>query len=274
MSEIFFYITAAFYFAATAVFFAYLFTHKERLTLIGQYILIGGAVSHGLTILSRWVMSGHTPVTSMHESLIFFSWVLVVICLVVMYRYRQRVIGAFVTPFALVLLLMASFLPRDIIPLSPVLESYWLPVHVSIAFLGNAFFALAFFVGVMYVIQQRYLKSRKLSGMFYVLPSLDLLDELNYRCIQLGFTLLTLAIITGSIWSEYALADWMSDKVRVRQIWSFITWILYAALLHGRLTAGWRGRKAALLSGAAFLVLIGSFFIINFVLGGAHGLTD
>ncbi|MBE9528596.1 MAG: c-type cytochrome biogenesis protein CcsB [Proteobacteria bacterium] len=273
MSAIFYYITVALYFTATIVFIVYLFSHKEKLTLIGQYVLIGGAVSHTVTILARWVATGHAPFTSTHESFIFYSWMLVVVTLVIMFRYSQRVIGAFVTPFALVLLIMASFLPRDIIPLTPVLESYWLPVHVSIAFLGNAFFALAFFLGVMYLIQQKYLKSRKLSGMFYVLPSLDLLDELNYRCLQLGFTLLTLAIITGSIWSEYALADWMSDKVRVRQVWSFIAWILYAALLHGRLTAGWRGRKAALLSGAAFIVLIGSFLIINLVLGGAHGLT-
>lgn len=273
MSAIFYYITVALYFAATIVFIIYLFSHKERLTLIGQYVLIGGVLSHTATIIARWVATGHAPFTSTHESFIFYSWMLVVVTLVIMFRYSQRVIGAFVTPFALVLLIMASFLPRDIIPLTPVLESYWLPVHVSIAFLGNAFFALAFFLGVMYLIQQRYLKSRKLKGMFYVLPSLELLDELNYRCLQLGFTLLTLAIITGSIWSEYALADWMSDKVRVRQVWSFIAWILYAALLHGRLTAGWRGRKAALLSGAAFLVLIGSFLVINLLLGGAHGLT-
>ncbi len=154
MSAIFYYITAALYFAATIVFIVYLFSHKERLTLIGQYVLIAGAVCHTVTILARWVATGHAPFTSTHESFIFYSWMLVVVCLVVMFRYRQRVIGAFVTPFALVLLIMASFLPRDIIPLTPVLESYWLPIHVSIAFLGNAFFALAFFLGIMYIIQQ------------------------------------------------------------------------------------------------------------------------
>jgi cytochrome c-type biogenesis protein CcsB len=152
-----------------------------------------------------------------------------------------------------------------------VLESYWLPVHVMLAFMGNAFFALAFFIGVMYIIQDRYLKSRKLKGLYFILPSLDMLDELNYKCLQYGFPLLTLAIISGAIWSEYALGSYWQWKHR--QVWSLITWFLYAALLHGRLTAGWRGRRAAYLSGVAFVVLVGSYLIINLLSGGAHGLA-
>ena len=110
-----------------------------------------------------------------------------------------------------------------------------------LAFLGNAFFALAFFLGIMYVIQDKYLKSRKLKGLYFILPSLDTLDELNYKCLQYGFPLLTAAIITGAIWSEYATGNYWQWKHR--QVWSLITWFLYAALLHGRLTAGWRGKE-------------------------------
>ncbi|MEK6531354.1 MAG: cytochrome c biogenesis protein CcsA, partial [Deltaproteobacteria bacterium] len=186
-------------------------------------------------------------------------------------KFRQKVLGAFVAPFALLLLLAATFFPRDIIPLSPLLESYWLPVHVILAFMGNAFFAIAFFISLMYIIQERYLKKRRLKGLYFILPSLDVLDELGYKCLQYGFPLLTLAIITGAIWSQHALGsywDW-----RPRQIWSLITWFLYAALLHGRLTTGWRGRKAAIFSGTAFMVLLVSFLIINIFAGGAHGLS-
>ncbi|MBI5233873.1 MAG: cytochrome c biogenesis protein CcsA, partial [Deltaproteobacteria bacterium] len=106
-------------------------------------------------------------------------------------------------------------------------------------------------------------------GLYFILPSLDVLDELNYKCLTYGFTLLTLAIITGAMWSERAMGSyWLWQP---RQIWSLITWFLYAALLHGRLVSGWRGKKAALFSAGAFIVLIGSFFIINFISGGAHG---
>lgn len=271
MSNVFFHLTAAAYFVATLVYIAYLVLRKDRLIQIAPWILAGGFGAHTITIISRWVEAGRTPATSPHESFTFFSWVIVLLYMVMFVRYKQRVLGAFITPFALLLIITASLLPKEIIPLAPVLESYWLPVHVTLAFVGNAFFALAFFLGVMYIIQEHYLKRRKLKGLFFVLPSLEKLDELNYRCLQLGFPLLTLAIITGAIWSEYALGSYWDWKPR--QIWSLITWFLYAALLHGRLTAGWRGKRAALLSGTAFIVLVGSFIVINFVLGGAHGFS-
>ncbi len=272
MSEIFFYITAVIYLFATCVYSAYLFSRKDNLISFAQKVLISGFVFHTLTIAVRWIEAGRTPATSLHESLNLFSWLTVAIFLLMLIKYKQKVLGAFVSPFALLLILTASLLPKKIIPLSPVLESYWLPVHVMLAFLGNAFFAIAFFLGIMYIIQEHYLKSRKLKGLYFILPSLETLDELNYKCLQYGFPLLTIAIITGAIWSEYAVGSYWDWKPR--QIWSLITWFLYAALLHGRLTAGWRGKKAAMLSGVAFLVLLASFFIINFLSGGAHGLLQ
>lgn len=257
---------------ATIVYSTYLFVRRDKLLLSAQWVMVAGFASHTATIALRWLAAGRTPATSFHESLTFFSWVTVALFLALLVKYRQRVLGAFVAPFALLLIITASLLPAEIVPLSPVLESYWLPVHVMLAFLGNAFFAIAFFLGVMYVIQDKYLKSRKLKGLYFVLPSLETLDELNYKCLQYGFPLLTAAIITGAIWSEYAVGSYWEWKHR--QVWSLITWFLYAALLHGRLTAGWRGRKAAILSGVAFIALISSFFIINLVLGSAHGLSD
>lgn len=271
MSEIFLHITAFIYFAATCVYAAYLIARKDKLLSTAQWLFIGGIGPHIFAVVSRWMEAGRTPATSLHESLMLFSLIIVVLYLIILFKYRQRVLGAFIAPFALVLIITASLLPKEIIPLSPVLESYWLPVHVMLAFLGNAFFAMAFFLGMMYIIQEHYLKSRKLKGLFFVLPSLEVLDELNYKCLQYGFPLLTAAIITGAIWSEYAVGSYWDWKPR--QIWSMITWFLYAALLHGRLTSGWRGKKAAIFSGTAFVVLIGSFIIINLVSGGAHGLS-
>lgn len=257
---------------ATIVYSTYLFIHKDRLLGAAQAVIAIGFAFHTATIALRWIAAGRTPATSFHESLTFFSWVTVALFLMLLVKYKQRVLGAFVAPFALLLIITASLLPGEIVPLAPVLESYWLPVHVILAFLGNAFFAMAFFLGVMYVIQDKYLKSRKLKGLYFVLPSLETLDELNYKCLQYGFPLLTAAIITGAIWSEYAVGSYWEWKHR--QVWSLITWFLYAALLHGRLTAGWRGRKAAILSGVAFITLISSFIIINLVSGGAHGLSN
>ena len=264
------------YAGATCVYSAYLFTRRDKVIAAAQGLLFGAFALHTLTLIGRVIQAGRTPVTNLHESLIFFSWLVVIIYIFLLFRYKQKTLGAFVTPFALILILTAAFMPGvqplqgEIIPLSPALKSFWLPIHVAIAFLGNAFFAIAFFLGVMYVIQEHYLKTRKLKGLFYIMPSLDTLDELNYKFLQYGFTLLTLAIISGAIWSQSSVGSYWDWKPR--QIWSVITWFLYAALLHGRLTSGWRGRKAAIFSGIAFLVLLGSFIVINLVMGGAHGL--
>jgi len=270
VSYLFFNITAAAYLAATLIYIAYLFSHREGFLNSAKYILSGGFGAHTITMISRWAEAGRTPVTNLHESLTFFSWITVALYLVLLYRYRVAVLGAFVAPFAFLLIITASFLPSEVVPLAPLLESFWLPVHVILAFLGNAFFALAGIFGIMYLIQEHYLKKRKIGGLYFILPSVEMLDELNYRCLTYGFPLLTLAIITGAVWSEYALGSYWNWGPR--QVWSLITWFLYAALIHGRLTTGWRGRKAALFSVIAFAVLLGSFLLINIVLGGAHGL--
>ena len=272
MNQIFFYITSAIYFVTTIVYTWYLISHRDATVNTARKILLVGFAFHTFTIISRWFEAGRTPATSLHESLTFFGWIVMALYIVMLYRYRLSILGAFVTPFVLLLLITASLLPRKIIPLAPVLESYWLPVHIILAFLGNAFFTLAFLFGIMYLLQEHYLKDHKVGGLYFVLPALDILDEMNYRCLQYGFPLLTLAIITGAIWSEYTLGSYWLWKPR--QIWSLITWLMYAVLLHGRLTSGWRGRKAAIFSGVAFCVLIGSFIVINLVSGAGHGFIE
>jgi cytochrome c-type biogenesis protein CcsB len=270
LSDTFLYITAALYLVSTLVFIAYLVTHKDSCAKAGKYILFAGLSAHTAVILLRWVEGGRFPATSLHESLALFAWFVILVYAVVTVKYKMTVLGAFAAPFALFLILTASLLPMEIVPLAPVLTSYWLPVHVTLAILGNAFFALACLLGIMYLIQDHYLKSRKLGGLYFVLPSLEVLDELNYRFLTYGFPLLTLGIITGAVWSEYSFGTYW--QWQHRQVWSLITWFLYAALLHGRLTTGWRGRKSALYSVLAFLILLGSSFIIYTLLGEGHGL--
>ncbi len=166
-------------------------------------------------------------------------------------------------------MLSSSVLPREINPsLNPVLKSYWLGIHTTLAFLGDAAFAMAAGVGVMYLIQERYVKSKHPGGLFQRLPSLQVLDELNYRLITLGFPLLTLAILTGVIWANTAWGSyWRWDP---KEVWSLITWLIYALVLHLRLTVGWRGKKAAFLSIVGFILIIFTFFGVNLLLKGLH----
>ncbi|MBI3398226.1 MAG: c-type cytochrome biogenesis protein CcsB [Deltaproteobacteria bacterium] len=268
MNITFFYITATLYLSATFITTAYLIVHNDKIIAVANKTILAGFVFHTLTILSRWVEAGRPPFANLHEVLSLFSWMVVAIYLLIHLRHRLAVLGAFVAPFALLLLVTASFLPKEIVPLAPSLMSYWLPIHVAFAFLGNAFFAMTFLFGVMYLIQERYLKSKRVGGLYFLLPSLDILDDLGYKCLTFGFPLLTMAIFTGAIWAEYVWGSYWTWEPR--QTWSLITWFLYAALLHGRLTVGWRGRRAAIYSIVSFLILIGSFIIIKLFSWGAH----
>ncbi len=151
-----------------------------------------------------------------------------------------------------ILMLSSSVLPRGIHPLSPVLQSYWLGIHAFLAFLGNAAFAVAFGIGIMYLLQEHYLKSKNTHGLFKRLPSIQVLDEINYKLITLGFPLLTLAIISGALWA--ISTGEVYSRWDPKEVWSLITWSVYALILHIRLTAGGEARGPRFSRLSAFLL--------------------
>jgi cytochrome c-type biogenesis protein CcsB len=266
-----FFFQAAFflYVAGTGLSLAHLITLKPRLARFGRGFLGVGLTVHTLAILWRLFESGRTPLANLHEALSFFAWATLGAYFLLHFRYRLEVLGAFVSPVAVFLMVLASLFPKEIMPIEPVLDSFWLPVHVILAIAGNALFALAFAAAVMYLIQERQIKSKRIGVFFRRLPALKVLDDLNYRCLKIGFPFLTLGIITGAIWAESAWGTyWSWDP---KQTWSLVTWFIYAALLHGRLTAGWRGRRAAIFAVAGFALLLFTFLGVNLLLPGLHG---
>src|SRR5207237_406232 len=135
----------------------------------------------------------------------------------------------------------------------PLLRSPWLAVHVTLAFLGNAAFALACLVSVVYLWQERQLKSHSVGQLVRRLPSLETLDNVNFKFLGWGFVLLTMSIVSGVLWAELSFGRFWSWEPRT--IWTSIIWLLYAVLLHGRVTVGWGGRRAAALTIVGFGVL-------------------
>jgi cytochrome c-type biogenesis protein CcsB len=260
--------TLLFYLAATLAYLTGILTRRNGAETAGRWLMRGGFGIHCATLVSRFLALGHTPVTNLHESLSFFAWCLVGIFLLLDLHYRLAVLGAFLSPLALLLMLLGSAAPMEPQHLNPILNSWWFPIHVTLAFLGNAVFAVAFIVGVMYLLQERMLKSKKFSGLFFRLPSLETLDSINYRCLTWGFPLMTMGIVSGAFWANSALGSyWSWDP---KETWALITWFLYAALLHGRLAIGWRGRRAALLAIIGFVCLLFTFFGVNFLMSGFH----
>ena len=136
-------------------------------------------------------------------------------------------------------------------------------------FIGDACFALACGAGILYLAQERAIKSKRRGFFFKRLPSLELLDATGYACIVAGFTLLTIGLIVGLVYAKAVWGRfWAWDP---KEVWSGISWLVYAALLHERLTVGWRGRKSAIGSILGFVILLFTFFGVNFLLDGHHG---
>ncbi len=268
MGPILFELSLFFYFSATILSIVELFKGSKATSRAILIVAVVGFGMHTGSIIFRYIDAGHLPISSLHEASSFFSWCIVLIFFFLEYHYRLDLLGPFTMPIVFILMLSSSMLPKEIKPLSPVLQSYWLGIHTFLAFLGNAAFAMAFGIGIMYLIQEHHLKSKRLNGLFQRLPNLQILDEVNYKLITIGFPLLTLAIITGAIWAESAWGSyWRWDP---KEVWSLITWFIYALVLHVRLTVGWRGRKAALLSIVGFMSVLFTFFGVNLLLKGVH----
>ncbi len=265
---ILFELALTFYFAATIVGIAELFRGSKATTRLMFVLVVIGFLLHTVVLIARFLLSGHLPITSLHEAASFFSWCIVLLFFYVEYRYRIGLLGSFIMPCVFVLMLSSSVLPREIKPLSPMLQSSWFSIHVALAFLGDAAFAMAAGLGLMYLVQEYFVKSKHLGSLFHRLPSLQILDEINYKLITLGFPLLTLAIVSGAIWAESVWGSyWRWDP---KEVWSLITWVVYALVLNVRLVAGWRGRRAAILSIIGFCIVLFTFFGANLLLKGIH----
>ncbi|WP_456387349.1 c-type cytochrome biogenesis protein CcsB [Desulfolithobacter sp.] len=268
MSYLLFQISFVAYVLATAAYIVFFITQRSGIRRIARMIFFVAAILHTCNIVARYFEAGHTPITSQHETVSFFAWSIAWCYLSFRWRYTVKNFGTFVSILTLLMMVLAGIANRQVMPLVPALQSWWLPIHASISIIADGFLALACVGGVMYLLQEREIK-RKRFGMFYSrLPSLDALDKLNQHCLSVGFPLLTLGIVTGSIWAKQAWgAYWHWDP---KETWSLITWFLYAALVHQRFTVGWRGRRAAIMTIIAFISVLFTLWGVTFLLDGVH----
>lgn len=264
-----FYTALTSYLIGTCLFLLYLLKPHNQVARSAFFIVLAGFCLHSILLIHRFYELHYFPVTNLHQSLCFFAWVLMGAFLIVHGKYSLPIIGAFVSPVVTFFMIgSAAIISHHPLPLPPVLRSSWLPIHTTLSFIGEAVFALAFCIAIMYLIQEHLIKTKKINKFFHRLPSLQALDHLNYFCLSIGFPFLTLGIITGSLWASFAWGSyWSWDP---KETWSLITWLIYAALLHGRLMTGWRGRRAAVFSIMGFSVVIFTFLGVNLLLPGLH----
>lgn len=259
-----------FYGAATLGNLAYLARLKEPLVRVSFYLAAIGFALHVGWLVTRAYEGGHMPITNLHESLSFFALAVMGIYLFIVKRFGVNVLGAFITPVALIFMLLAATRPAEVGPLRPILQSFWLPLHPVLSSLGNALFALAFAAGAMYLIQEKEVKSKKLGGLYRRLPSLEVLDELNFYCLLFGFPFLTLGIISGSVWAQSAWGKNPYLSLDPKPLWAVVTWLIYGALFFGRLLAGWRGKRAAIFALLGFGLVLFGYLGVSMLLSPQH----
>lgn len=253
---------------AAGGFVVYIIRQQKPVYLWSNRILLAGFVLLTLALAHTTYVVGVPPVLTLKEALSFFAWTILGAYLIFHLKFRLMVLGSFLAPLAAVLMILSYSMPAGEVTVRPVFRSLWLFVHVWTSFMGNGLFAVTFIGAIMYLIQEGQIKGKKFGSFYSRLPSLETLDSINHHSLIWGFPFLTAGMITGAIYAQVALGSyWRWDP---KEVWSLITWLFYAALLHERLAVGWRGRRVAILSIIAFLVLLFTFIGVSLWLSDYH----
>ena len=256
------------YMTATGIYLGFVFSQTRRLHTLGRLALWIGFGMHTLALLWAWVAGGALPAYSLRSSLDLFSWALVGATVFISLRVEVMVLGALAAPVASLMMLAASVLPKVATAPSPIFKSIWVIVHVLTTLGGYGLLAITCLGSLLYLLQDNLIRAKRLGATFKRLPSLDRLDQLCHTTLVTGFTLMTLGLLTGAAYAQIILGSyWRWDP---KEVWSLITWLLYAALLHTRLVAGWRGRRGAWLSLVAFCALLFTFLGATQLMPGYH----
>lgn len=270
-----FYLMVIAYTVSMLIYWIWVGSKKDYLGRLASYIAMIGLIANTIAIVIRTITSGHPPLSNGYEFLLTFAWGIIAVFLFAEYRYKLRALGAFVLPipFLLSMFIIMSMGPEERIAqaIPPALKSQWLTFHVVTAMLAYGAFAVSFGLGIMYLLKsskENNSRHSKSQGFVSRFPALEELDELSYKVIGFAFPLLTLCIITGAIWANYAWGTyWSWDP---KETWSLITWIIYAGYLHARLMYGWKGNRAAWMAIFGFVAVLFTFFGVNYFLPGLH----
>jgi len=233
------------------------------LTILGWLLHVAGTVLRG-------VAAHRVPWANMFEFSLTASAIIVGVFIVVQLWQDLRFLGAYITGFALIVLGFGTVgFYVSVVPLPPALQSYWLVIHVFVATLGTAFFAIGAGLSLVQLIQSRR-EANKFAGLKFLdtVPGSVALENLAYRVIVVGFVFWTFTLMAGAIWAEHAWGRyWGWDT---KEVWTFIIWTIFAGYIHARATRGWRGSRSAWLAIIGFSAVMFNFTIVNLFFKGLH----
>jgi ABC-type uncharacterized transport system permease subunit len=256
--------TALLYAAACALFFVHLARGSASAGTWASRVLAGAIAAHVAFLGCDYLLLGNTPMADISDALAVLSLLIALAFLITMRRHRLTVLGAFITPVTL-LLLLASGLRGSVPPVPETVRSALLPLHVAVNLLGIAAFALAFAAAVGYVIQEQLLRRKHVIGVFQRLPALDVLDSIGLKSVTAGFPLFTIGLVTGTFWAARG-----GLGLSAGQGFGLVAWLFFGSVLLARVAAGWRGRRAAIGTMIGFLfalAAIGGYLLRDLHLG-------
>lgn len=259
----FFWISFWLYLGAFVLFTVYAAVRRRSLGLAATFVFIAAFALHTAGLGARWIVTTHPPFSTMYEYALTMSWAVALSFLVVLARFRKMVLGVVVSPLLVLVLVIASLLPKDASQqLMPALQSYWFYIHVTLAAVSEGAFIVAAGAGIVYLIRGRRPEERSF------LPSRDLLEEIISRALRIGYPLFTIgALFAGAIWAQYAWgAFWSWDP---KETGSLVLWLYYTLLLHQNARGKWRGKTLAAMSIVGLFIAVVSF-LGNLFFGGMH----
>lgn len=272
VADLLFYATAACYFAAFVLFLVHLTGNKHFVAALPKAVWlvgIGGALHVAHIGVASFVL--HVcPVKGIHFTMSVMSALACLVYIGMRVRYRVDVVGVIVAPVALTFLVASVVIGRGERADAGPMKSAILPLHILSNVLGDAFFLLAFASAVAYLVQERRLKQKRLTGLFQRLPPLDTLDRAEHGFLLAGFPALTIGLVTGAVFAQQVEAGSAADVWRA--VFGYATWGLFAAVLLLRALGGWRGRRAAYgtIAGFGFAMVV----LLMYLFRGASGAAE
>ena len=242
----------------------------ERIGRMGAALLVLGALLQLSAIVLRGLATHRAPWGNMYEYGMAVTFITVVTWLVVIRKFPVRhLTGFLLLPVVILMFINGTLLYTIAAPVQPALQSYWLVIHVSAAIIGSGVFLVPGVASVLYLFRAAYEKdSTKLTRFAAKLPAADVLDRIAYRTTIFAFPVFTFGVLCGAVWAESAWGRfWGWDP---KETVAFIAWVVYAAYLHSRATAGWRGARAAAINIVGFAAMIFNLFFVNLVTAGLH----
>jgi len=261
-------ITLMLYFISMIGYLLFLFNQKSIYQRTAFYLITTAIGFHFISMMVYTLATRHVPIQNLSQSLSVAAFFLGCMFLFFQYKFDLKILGVFASVLLFAIMLFVILIPDAPVEKNEVLKGFWFYSHIILEFTGDAALALACGAGILYLLQEKGIKTKNPGFFFKRLPSLDLLDNVGYTCLTTGFALLTIGLVTGfiyakTIWGRF----WSWDP---KEVFSVGAWVVYAALLHLRLYSGWRGRKSAIMTIIGFLIIVFTFLGVNMLLGGHH----